>query len=145
MKKPIIAIVILPLILTGGLPGSEELFTEKRNQRFSNSSARLPDINHCIRRLYFLESSNGKLLVGDGGKAIGPLQIWKIMVRQVNNIVGYNRYTYEDRHCLKKSKEMCTIFLARQIRDYRRVFGIYPTNRLLIRSWRLGRIEFILE
>jgi len=43
---------------------------------------------------------------GDDGKAVGPLQIWKIRVDDCNRIVGYQRWTYEDRRDWIKSAEM---------------------------------------
>ena len=32
--------------------------------------------NRLLDAMYTVESSRGKVLVGDGGKAIGPYQIW---------------------------------------------------------------------
>ena len=43
---------------------------------------------------------------GDGGKAVGPLQIWKVRVDDCNRIIGYRRWTYEDRRDWVKSAEM---------------------------------------
>jgi hypothetical protein len=49
---------------------------------------------------------------GDGGRAVGPLQIWRIRVDDVNRICqlwGLPGYAYEDREDLGKSVEMFTI------------------------------------
>jgi hypothetical protein len=48
---------------------------------------------------------------GDGGRAIGPYQIHKIMVDDCNRIVGTKRWTYADRRSRAKSKEMCRTYL----------------------------------
>jgi hypothetical protein len=49
---------------------------------------------------------------GDNGEAQGTLQIHKGYVDDVNRIVKENRYTYEDRHDRKRSREMTTIYLT---------------------------------
>lgn len=43
-----------------------------------------------IAALILQESSNGKMLVGDQGNALGPLQIWNIYVQDVNVRFGTN-------------------------------------------------------
>lgn len=43
---------------------------------------------------------------GDNGKAVGPLQMWKQRVDDCNRIVGYKRWTYEDRRDWMKSSDM---------------------------------------
>lgn len=43
---------------------------------------------------------------GDGGKAVGPLQIWRVRVDDCNRIVGQKKWTYEDRRDWIKSAEM---------------------------------------
>lgn len=48
--------------------------------------------------LYFIESSNGKLLVGDDGDSIGPYHITKQYVDEANRIAGCIIYDYEDRN-----------------------------------------------
>ena len=58
-----------------------------------------------------IESSGGKFNVGDNGKAIGPYQLHKIYVDDVNRIYK-TRYTYEDRKDEAKSRQMVTLYLA---------------------------------
>jgi hypothetical protein len=50
-------------------------------------------------------------------KAIGAYQLWKIMVRDVNRILGYDYYTYQDRYDRVKSRDMCEIFLEHYCKD----------------------------
>jgi soluble lytic murein transglycosylase-like protein len=55
--------------------------------------------------------SGGRIdAVGDSGKAVGILQIWPIMVKDVNRISGKN-FTMKDRYNKQKSYEMCRIYL----------------------------------
>ena len=62
-----------------------------------------------------VESKGKTDIVGDNGKAVGCLQMWKIMVRQVNQDLksqGSNkRFTYNDRYDCEKSKEMFKIWV----------------------------------
>lgn len=46
---------------------------------------------------------------GDAGQAVGILQIRPIMLRDVNRIVGENRYSLDDRRNVRKSVEMFVI------------------------------------
>lgn len=45
--------------------------------------------------------------------AVGVLQIRRIMVREINRVLGYQAYTYKDRWDYQKSVEMFTIFQSR--------------------------------
>jgi hypothetical protein len=45
-------------------------------------------------------------MIGDNGKAVGPFQIHKCMVDDVNRIVGYKKFSYHDRYNYNKSLEM---------------------------------------
>jgi len=48
--------------------------------------------------------------IGDDGKAIGPMQIHKIMVDEVNRIQDSIQFTYLDRWSLQKSIQMFNIY-----------------------------------
>ena len=48
--------------------------------------------------------------VGDSGNAVGILQIWPIMVKDVNRISS-KTFTLKDRYSKQKSYEMCRIYL----------------------------------
>lgn len=50
--------------------------------------------------------------VGDDGKAIGTLQIHKVVVDDVNRIIGRRHFTYEDRWCEIASKQMAGVYLS---------------------------------
>jgi len=58
-----------------------------------------------------VESGGDSSAVGDNGNAIGSFQLWKIYVRDVNRILGENRYTYADRLSRSKSREMVKVYI----------------------------------
>lgn len=63
----------------------------------------LPAIEH-------VESSGRADAVGDGGKAVGILQIHPVMVKDCNRIVGEDRWTLEDRLCPDESRAMFRVY-----------------------------------
>lgn len=60
-----------------------------------------------------VESNGREDAIGDGGLAVGVLQIWPIMVADCNEWVGYEKYTLEDRYSRSKSIEMWNIISRR--------------------------------
>lgn len=55
--------------------------------------------------------SNGRAnAVGDNGKAVGCLQIWEVVVDDVNRF-SPTKYSYEDRKSIIKSREICKKYL----------------------------------
>lgn len=73
------------------------------------------DMGRLFLTFAYVESRYRCDAVGDGGKAIGPLQMWTIMVDEVNRIAGTS-YTYEDRASWQKSYEMfCLIMRYRNV------------------------------
>lgn len=77
-----------------------------------------------IPALIQIESGGNVNAIGDGGEAVGCLQIHEIMVDDVNRIAernGYicpntdeyihSEYCYEDRYSEYKSTQMCEIYL----------------------------------
>lgn len=69
-----------------------------------------PDqIDRLIPALIQVESGGEYRAVGDHGKAVGVLQIWPVMVQDVNRIAG-TRYTLSDRLNPAKSVEMARIY-----------------------------------
>jgi len=67
-----------------------------------------------IQALIQVESTNNDSAVGDNGRAVGPLQIWPITVREVNRILSLKgsskRYTLSDRWSRTKSIQMFDIW-----------------------------------
>jgi len=69
------------------------------------------DLDKLIPALIAVESAGKTDAIGDGGRAVGCLQIWPIMVRDVNRIAG-TRYTLADRLDREKSIQMARIYLT---------------------------------
>jgi len=71
-------------------------------------------IDCLVEAIIQVESRGDSTAVGDRGRAVGVLQIWPIMVREVNRIQEKNgsdvRYVYTDRYSVKKSIEMFHIW-----------------------------------
>lgn len=63
-----------------------------------------------IDALVHVESKGEVHAVGDNGRAVGPLQIHKEVVDDVNKAYG-TTYTYADRKSLDKSREICRKYL----------------------------------
>lgn len=71
----------------------------------------VPDLDRLYLALVEVESGGDPLAVGDGGRAAGVLQIHPIMVRDVNRILGYDRWTLEDRWSATESRAMLEVYL----------------------------------
>lgn len=77
-----------------------------------------------------VESEGRPDLVSKNGLYVGYLQISKILVRQCNQIAGYQKYTYEDRYSKEKSIAM---FI-----DYQEYFNPEGSMEKAIRMWSSG-------
>jgi soluble lytic murein transglycosylase-like protein len=71
-----------------------------------------PDLNDLIDALCIVESSNNPSAIGDGGQAVGILQIHPIMIKDVNRILGKDAYTLRDRLDPVKSRKICRVYLS---------------------------------
>lgn len=91
--------------------------------------------DNLIQALIWKESSNRNVIVGD---MVGILQIRPIMVREVNNILGYTKYFLKDRLNKIKSIEMFTIYTNHHTPNW--------DLELVCRRWNGGyRGEYKLE
>ena len=97
-------------------------------------------VKSVIETLVRVESDGNVFAIGDKGKAVGELQIWEIMVKECNRILGRNEFTLKDRLSSKRSRYMATVFLSRQISNYKKKFGKYPDEYTLASSWNTGSI-----
>lgn len=71
---------------------------------------------------------------GDGGRAIGPLQIHRIAVEDANRIIGHRRYRWEDCQHLEVSLEVAAVLLT----HYGDRLPHPATERDLARIWNGG-------
>ncbi|MFA5381946.1 MAG: transglycosylase SLT domain-containing protein [Candidatus Micrarchaeia archaeon] len=68
------------------------------------------NVERLLDAIAQVESGSRADAVGDSGNAVGILQIWPIMVKDVNRISGKD-FTLKDRCNKQKSYEMCRIYL----------------------------------
>lgn len=76
--------------------------------------------------------------IGDNGKAVGILQLHKVYVDDANRIVGYKKYSYNDRYDVRKSEEMTRIVLTYYGKHYERKTGKRCTDEVLARTHNRG-------
>ena len=86
-------------------------------------------ISNLISALIIVESSGNDLAVGDGGKAIGPLQIHKAVVIDVNRITGSN-YRHSEMTNRAQARAVCEAYL--------RHYGKGASTEQLARRWNGG-------
>lgn len=58
-----------------------------------------------------VESGGNPQAIGDGGRAVGIFQLWKIYVDDVNRIIGKPQFDYADRLNPDKSRAMVKVYL----------------------------------
>jgi hypothetical protein len=87
-----------------------------------------------LEAIILVETQGDSTKVGDGGKAVGILQIHPIMVREVNNCAKKlsikKKFTYEDRKSKTKSIEMFWIWAKCHHKT--------STNEKIARNWNGG-------
>jgi len=91
-----------------------------------------------LAALIAVESGGNPFAVGDGGQAVGCLQIHPSVVADVNRIAGPKtaKYTLSDRLEVEKSKQMCVIYLAYYATEKR--IGRPVTDEDRARIWNGG-------
>jgi len=86
-------------------------------------------ISNLISALIIVESSGNDMAIGDHGKAIGPLQIHKAVVLDVNRITG-SHYRHQDMTNRAQARAVCEAYL--------RHYGKGATPEQLARRWNGG-------
>lgn len=99
----------------------------------SLASAGVPD--RLIDALATVESSNNPSAVGDGGNALGLLQIWECIIVDVNAHYG-TRYKHSDAFDPVKAREICRLYLDHYATERR--LGRTPTLEDYARIWNGG-------
>lgn len=105
---------------------------------FRDDSRKKINLFAVIQAIEQVESGGDCNAVGDSGRAVGCLQIWKIYVDDVNRISG-KHFTYADRYSREKSYEMTEIYLLHYaaekrlnrkptIEDYARIHNAGPNG-----------------
>lgn len=83
-----------------------------------------------INKIIQIESEGNPNAVGDKGSAVGLLQIRPIMIREVNRLLGEQRYTIEDRWCPETSIKI--------FKDYQDIVNPEWDEELAARKWNGG-------
>lgn len=76
----------------------------------SLSDTQIESLGRTWAAVALVESGGDPCAIGDGGRAVGILQIHPIMVEDVNRIVGQQRYSLADRRDVRKSVEMFVVY-----------------------------------
>ena len=93
------------------------------------------ELDRLIPALVKVESSGNPRAIGDGGKALGALQIWSVVVQDVNRVHG-TRYVHADAFDPAKAERICRLYLA--IYCTPRRLGRTPTIEDAARIWNGG-------
>lgn len=89
-------------------------------------------LTNLISALIAVESSGNDLAIGDGGRAIGPLQIHKAVVIDVNRITGSN-YRHQDMTNRAQARAVCESYLrhygrGKSLEQQARIWNGGPTG-----------------
>lgn len=93
----------------------------------SNAPALVAD--NLIHAIIHVESRGNTYAHNVGEDAVGVLQIRPIMVKEVNRVLGFDKYTLKDRWDKQKSIEMFNVI---------RYNTPNPTNEKIARNWNGG-------
>jgi len=91
--------------------------------------------DRLIDALVQVESNGNPRAVGDKGRALGCLQIWQVVVTDVNE-VSRVKYTHADAFDPVKARAICRAYLARYATKKR--LGREPTLEDFARIWNGG-------
>lgn len=94
--------------------------------------------DRLLTALKMAESGCKSDAIGDNGEAVGILQLHKVYVDDANRIIGYKKYTYDDRYSVQKSEEMTRIVLTHYGKCYERKTGKNCTDEVLARIHNRG-------
>jgi len=86
-------------------------------------------ISNLISALIIVESSGNDLAIGDNGRALGPLQIHKAVVLDVNRITG-SHYRHQDMTNRVQARAVCEAYLKH--------YGKGGSTEQLARRWNGG-------
>jgi hypothetical protein len=93
------------------------------------------NLDRLIPALEKVESNGNPDAIGDNGKAFGILQIWEVVIIDVNRAKG-TAYTHADAFDPAKAREICRAYLS--IYATERRLGRKPTMEDAARIWNGG-------
>ncbi len=94
-----------------------------------NTLQTMTTISNLITALIIVESSGNDQAIGDNGRAVGPLQIHRAVVLDVNRITGSN-YRHQDMTNRVAARAVCEAYLKH--------WGKGCTTEQLARKWNGG-------
>lgn len=110
-----------------------------------------------LQAMILVESGGDPAAVGDGGRALGVLQVHAAVVAEVNGVYGFRvlpdgtvvapgherhgdgrPYRHADMRDPRYARHACVHYLRHWGREYRRSTGREPTPEVLARIWNGG-------
>lgn len=90
------------------------------------------NLNNLISALMIVESGNNDQAIGDQGRALGPLQIHKAVVLDVNKFTGSN-YRHQDMTNRVAARAVCEAYLkhygkGKSLEQQARIWNGGPTG-----------------
>ena len=110
-------------------PAREEYGAQGRDWSTRTTLQTMTTISNLISALIIVESSGNDLAIGDNGRAIGPLQIHRGVVLDVNRITGSN-YQWQQMTNRVQARAVCEAYLKH--------YGRGATTEQLARRWNGG-------
>ena len=98
-------------------------------------------LTQLILVLCLVESSLDPNAIGDGGDAVGILQIHECVIQDVNRIYKTDYYL-NDRYDPMLSKMICRKYLSHWGKVYTKRTGKEPTAEILAKIWNGGALAY---
>lgn len=95
------------------------------------------NVKKLLPALAVVESNNNVNAIGDNGKAIGVLQIWKVVVNDVNTVYNTN-YTHKNMYNKEKSYKVASLYLKHYGKQYTKQTKKPADLKTLARIWNGG-------
>jgi len=95
------------------------------------------DIDDLIPSLIQVESQGSDKAIGDNGKAFGCLQIWEVVIKDVNRVYKTN-YKHSDMMFRYPSCEVCFLYLKFWGNQYTKKTGKKASLEVLSKIWNGG-------
>jgi hypothetical protein len=93
--------------------------------------------NNLLKAIEQVESGGNVRAVGDNGKSYGCLQIWNVVITDVNRIAS-TKFNHDDAFNRNKAYKIAKIYLNYYGNVYRRKTGKQPNNEVYARIWNGG-------
>jgi hypothetical protein len=88
-----------------------------------------------------IESNNNPKAIGDGGLALGALQIHDVAIQDVNHNYGTG-YTHQDAMDPLISRDVFVLYSTLNIKRYRKRCGNLPNDYDIVRMWNGGPLGY---